>query len=205
MAPNIIPPTTGNLTNSTASTFRIFTSCSAAARRTIWRSLFSAARSGPPWCLRPPISIPGSQATWCATSNGWGRRSTPPTGAPAPCTANNFCSTPSTRESTTSYIYGRLDFVENKVPASDFEIVVNLESWADQDAPPRRALRLDVAVEWRQDPKLEGQRSRRQASRLRLLTRPTIRSPSLCCATSNSSSLWSGCWPLPIDLRNGGV
>ena len=27
-----------------------------------------------------------------------------------------------------SYVYGRLDFVENKVPAGDFELVVNLES-----------------------------------------------------------------------------
>jgi len=42
-----------------------------------------------------------------------------------------------------SYIYGRLDFVENKVPAMEFELVVNLESFVDK-APPRRSLRLDV-------------------------------------------------------------
>ena len=46
-----------------------------------------------------------------------------------------------------AYIYGRLDFVENKIPATDFEMVVNLESWADEGQRPRRALRLDVAVE----------------------------------------------------------
>jgi alpha-amylase/alpha-mannosidase (GH57 family) len=44
------------------------------------------------------------------------------------------------------YIYGRLDFVENKVPAEDFEVVVNLESSGAEGAPPRPALRLDVAV-----------------------------------------------------------
>ena len=47
------------------------------------------------------------------------------------------------------YIYGRLDFTENKVPEADFELVVNLESWADQGQRPRRALRLDAAVEQR--------------------------------------------------------
>ena len=45
-----------------------------------------------------------------------------------------------------SYIYGRLDFVENKVPAEDFEIVVNVESLAAEGAALRHKLRLDVAV-----------------------------------------------------------
>jgi len=45
-----------------------------------------------------------------------------------------------------SHIYGRLDFVENKVPAEDFEIVVNLEFSAVEGASPRHKLRLDVAV-----------------------------------------------------------
>ena len=96
-----------------------------------------------------------------------------------------------------TYIYGRLDFVENKVPAADFELVVNLESWADEGQRPRRALRLDVASGSRQDPELEGQRSRRRTARSRPLTSPRIRSPSLCSETLNSSFLWSGCWPLP--------
>ena len=45
-----------------------------------------------------------------------------------------------------SHIYGRLDFVENKVPAEDFEIVVNVESLATEGIASRHKLRLDVAV-----------------------------------------------------------
>src|SRR3984893_13437570 len=45
-----------------------------------------------------------------------------------------------------TYVYGRLDFAENKVPPGDFELVVNLESWTAEQRP-RRALRLDVGVE----------------------------------------------------------
>jgi alpha-amylase/alpha-mannosidase (GH57 family) len=44
------------------------------------------------------------------------------------------------------YVYGRLDFVENRVPTEDFEIVVNLESWTAEGAPLPHAVRLDVAV-----------------------------------------------------------
>ena len=43
-----------------------------------------------------------------------------------------------------AYLYGRLDFVENRIPALDFELVVNLESWTAEGHRPRRALRLDV-------------------------------------------------------------
>jgi alpha-amylase/alpha-mannosidase (GH57 family) len=43
-------------------------------------------------------------------------------------------------------VYGRLDFVDG-VPESDFEVVVNLESWADQSSRPRRALRLNATIE----------------------------------------------------------
>ncbi len=46
-----------------------------------------------------------------------------------------------------AYVYGRLDFAENEVPAVDFELVVNVESWAVEGQRPRRALRLDVALE----------------------------------------------------------
>jgi alpha-amylase/alpha-mannosidase (GH57 family) len=45
-----------------------------------------------------------------------------------------------------SNVYGRLDFVENKVPEMELELVVNLEAWAAGQLP-RRALRLDVKVE----------------------------------------------------------
>ena len=44
------------------------------------------------------------------------------------------------------YVYGRLDFV-GKVPEGTFEVVVNLESWANHAAKPRRELRLDAAVD----------------------------------------------------------
>jgi alpha-amylase/alpha-mannosidase (GH57 family) len=45
-------------------------------------------------------------------------------------------------------IYGRLDFVD-ELPAMQFELVVNLESWAVEEHRPRRALRLEVVVEER--------------------------------------------------------
>ena len=43
-------------------------------------------------------------------------------------------------------IYGRLDFA-GKVPETDFELVINLESWATEAQRPRRALRLNLSVE----------------------------------------------------------
>jgi alpha-amylase/alpha-mannosidase (GH57 family) len=43
-------------------------------------------------------------------------------------------------------IYGRLDFVGGKAPEVDFDLVVNLESWAAETQRPRRTLRLDVSV-----------------------------------------------------------
>jgi len=45
-------------------------------------------------------------------------------------------------------VYGRLDFVD-QMPEGDFEIVVNLESWASGEHRPRRSLRLDAAVNGR--------------------------------------------------------
>ncbi len=44
------------------------------------------------------------------------------------------------------YVYGRLDFA-GKISDDPFEVVVNVESWANQAAEPRRELRLDVTVE----------------------------------------------------------
>jgi len=44
------------------------------------------------------------------------------------------------------YVYGRLDFA-GKISDDPFEVVVNVESWANQASEPRRDLRLDVAVE----------------------------------------------------------
>ncbi len=43
-------------------------------------------------------------------------------------------------------VYGRLDFA-GKPPTMDFDLVVNLESWAADSQRPRRALRVDIHVE----------------------------------------------------------
>jgi hypothetical protein len=51
-----------------------------------------------------------------------------------------------------AFVYGRLDFA-GLVPDMDFDLVVNLESWASGEARPRRTLRLDARVE---DRKLTG-------------------------------------------------
>ncbi|HWY56371.1 MAG TPA: glycoside hydrolase family 57 protein [Terriglobales bacterium] len=45
-----------------------------------------------------------------------------------------------------THVYGRLDFV-GKPPESDFDLVVNLESWAADANRPRRVLRVDVRLE----------------------------------------------------------
>jgi hypothetical protein len=45
-----------------------------------------------------------------------------------------------------SNVYGRLDFI-SQVPEIDFDLVINLESWAAEGQRPRRILRLDVDVE----------------------------------------------------------
>jgi hypothetical protein len=42
-------------------------------------------------------------------------------------------------------VYGRLDFAGN-VPETDLDLVVNLESWAEDGQRPRRALRLDTIL-----------------------------------------------------------
>jgi alpha-amylase/alpha-mannosidase (GH57 family) len=47
-----------------------------------------------------------------------------------------------------TYLYGRLDFA-GKIPEEDFEVVVNVESWASGEPRPRRALRADVSVRGR--------------------------------------------------------
>jgi len=45
-----------------------------------------------------------------------------------------------------TFVYGRLDFA-GTVPEMEFDLVVNLESWASGEARPRRTLRLDARVE----------------------------------------------------------
>jgi alpha-amylase/alpha-mannosidase (GH57 family) len=47
-----------------------------------------------------------------------------------------------------THVYGRLDF-KGDPPNADFEVVVNLESWASGEVRFRRALRLEVSVRQR--------------------------------------------------------
>src|SRR5712671_1010376 len=47
-----------------------------------------------------------------------------------------------------TYVYGRLDFA-GPVPDMEFDLVVNLESWAKDEVRPRGTLRLDAKVEGR--------------------------------------------------------
>src|SRR6266581_3388219 len=42
-------------------------------------------------------------------------------------------------------VYGRMDFAE-QIPPGDFEVVVNIESWAENASRPRRSLRLNAEV-----------------------------------------------------------
>ena len=59
------------------------------------------------------------------------------------------------------FVYGRLDFA-GAVPDMEFDLVVNLESWASGEARPRRSLRLDAKVqdhkltEWKVDGREES-------------------------------------------------
>src|SRR5437868_2919345 len=45
-----------------------------------------------------------------------------------------------------SNVYGRLDFCQGNWPESEFDLVVNIESWFGREARPRRALRLNAAA-----------------------------------------------------------
>jgi hypothetical protein len=59
-----------------------------------------------------------------------------------------------------AFVYGRLDFA-GPVPDMEFDLVVNLESWANGEERPRRVLRLDAKVqdrkltEWKVDGRQE--------------------------------------------------
>lgn len=61
-----------------------------------------------------------------------------------------------------THVYGRLDFKE-KVPEADFELVVNVESWAAGEPRPRRVLRVDASAherrlrDWKIEDGMEGQ------------------------------------------------
>jgi len=58
-------------------------------------------------------------------------------------------------------VYGRLDF-KGKLPEEDFDVVVNVESWASGEPRPRRVLRIETSVlagrlkEWKVENGAEG-------------------------------------------------
>jgi alpha-amylase/alpha-mannosidase (GH57 family) len=62
-----------------------------------------------------------------------------------------------------THLYGRLDFKEN-IPEADFELVVNVESWAVGEPRPRRILRVDASTHQRRlkDWKIENGVERRE-------------------------------------------
>jgi alpha-amylase/alpha-mannosidase (GH57 family) len=68
-----------------------------------------------------------------------------------------------------AFVYGRLDFA-GPVPDMEFDVVVNLESWANGEARPRRSLRLDAKVrdkkltEWKVDGREESSAPAAKAS-----------------------------------------
>jgi alpha-amylase/alpha-mannosidase (GH57 family) len=45
-----------------------------------------------------------------------------------------------------THVYGRLDF-KDKLPEAEFDVVVNVESWAANEPRPRKSLRLDAVVD----------------------------------------------------------
>ena len=94
---------------------------------------------------RLPTFIPTSRETWFATSSGLGQHATLPTIAPALCTANSFCLDAVYAGIDASNLYGRLDFT-GKIPVTDFEIVMNVESWSSQSKQAERSLRLVSTV-----------------------------------------------------------
>jgi alpha-amylase/alpha-mannosidase (GH57 family) len=64
-----------------------------------------------------------------------------------------------------TFVYGRLDFA-GPVPEMEFDLVVNLESWARGEVRPRRALRFDANVQNRKltQWKLDGREDLKAAS-----------------------------------------
>jgi alpha-amylase/alpha-mannosidase (GH57 family) len=64
-----------------------------------------------------------------------------------------------------AFVYGRLDFA-GPVPEMEFDLVVNLESWARGEVRPRRSLRLDANVQDRKltQWKVDGEEDRKSVS-----------------------------------------
>jgi alpha-amylase/alpha-mannosidase (GH57 family) len=93
-----------------------------------------------------------------------------------------------------TFVYGRLDFA-GPVPEIDFEVVVNLESWASGEAQPRRALRLDAKVQerklmnWKVDGRVEEPEasSKDETAKVALLRNFEFRLPLAWLAAMSAS------------------
>jgi alpha-amylase/alpha-mannosidase (GH57 family) len=64
-----------------------------------------------------------------------------------------------------NFVYGRLDFA-GPVPEMEFDLIVNLESWASGEVRPRRTVRLDANVQDRKlmQWKVDGEEDRKSVS-----------------------------------------
>jgi len=101
-------------------------------------------------------------------------------------------------------VYARLDF-KGKIPSTPFELVANLESWADASPHPRRALRLEAVVEagkiqsWKvgaadeESPLQSSERPGDGAARLALLRNFEFRVPLA----------WLAAAPVPREIISG--
>jgi len=100
------------------------------------------------------------------------------------------------------YVYGRLEFC-GKVPEDAIEVVVNLESWANRAAKPRRELRLNAAVDqgrlqsWKvtqgKDKEVADSTNAKDMARVALVRNFEFRIPLT----------WLLAAPLPIDKLRG--
>ena len=97
-----------------------------------------------------------------------------------------------------TFVFGRLDFA-GPVPDMDFDLVVNLESWAKEEARPRKTLRLDARVEerklaaWkvdgREEQSLDSSAKSEETAKVALLRNFEFRLPlSWLLATPGSSA-----------------
>ena len=113
-----------------------------------------------------------------------------------------------------SNVYGRLDFCEGSWPESDFDLVVNLESWFGREARPRRAVRLTAGAtenrlrNWKvnssTDELLATSDSKEQSAKVVLQRNFEFKLPLAWLATAGEESTPDGRIRLRFSLwRNG--
>jgi alpha-amylase/alpha-mannosidase (GH57 family) len=121
-----------------------------------------------------------------------------------------------------TFVYGRLDFA-GEMPETEFDLVVNVESWANRETRPSRSLRLDAKVERRKltEWKMEGNeesylgagKKREEGAKVALLRNFEFRLPLACllatpvsCSSLDRSGIDAGAaaavaLPAPSCLR----